>query len=109
MRFTRPGASADAVLRINVDLYGLQLLYLFLRHGVGGKHTGSDLAAGEILQPAWHPVRRIELRVEVRFRMWRPVGGGLVKRQNVRKRSVPEAVKFHQDRLERARKVATLV
>ena len=69
----------------------LQLSDLLFGHGVGGEHARADLAAGQIFQAAGHPVRGIELGVQVRFGMGAAVGRRLMERQDVRESGLPTA------------------
>src|SRR4051794_22767209 len=99
MRFTRPGAlsvtsaappkiSANVRVarssRIDADRHSLQLLHLFLRRRVRREHAGANLAARKILETVRHPKRRVDLAVQMRFRMLGAVGRRLMEGEHVR-------------------------
>src|SRR5690242_8547719 len=67
--------SSPCISGTEVHRNGLQLFDLLLRQRIGGEHAGADLAAREIFQPARHPIRRIELRVQMRLGMILAVRG----------------------------------
>src|SRR5688572_20359412 len=82
---------------------------LYLGQRIGGEDTCTQLTSGEILQPPGHPIGRVELDVDVRFRMWLSICGRLMDDHHIRKWSRPQRVVLQQDRLQGPCKLPSLV
>ena len=59
-------------------------------------------------ETAGHPVRRVELGVQMRFRVLHAVGRRLMKRQDVGKRLLPQTVELQQHGFQRAGEITPL-